>query len=113
MAAMAAASWSWPAGVDSLTALAHRKFWRAENGGRGEGSNRHGRSGQDLTILVPPGTVVIDAENLFVLKDLIQTANNSSPPAAARAARATRISSRPPIGRRASSPPAKGASAAG
>jgi len=59
-------------GVDSLTALAHRKFWRAEKGGRGEGSNRHGRSGQDLTILVPPGTVVIDVENQFVLKDLVR-----------------------------------------
>ncbi|NLF73436.1 MAG: GTPase ObgE [Candidatus Anammoximicrobium sp.] len=57
-------------GVDSLTKLAHRRSWRAERGGRGEGANRHGRSGQDLTILVPPGTIVIDAENQFVLKDL-------------------------------------------
>jgi GTP-binding protein len=59
-------------GVDSLSTLAHRKFWRADKGSRGEGSNRHGRSGQDLIILVPPGTVVIDAENRFVLKDLVQ-----------------------------------------
>ena len=59
-------------GVNSLSALAHRKFWRADRGGRGEGSNRHGRNGQDLTILVPPGTIVIDAENQFVLKDLTQ-----------------------------------------
>lgn len=59
-------------GVDSLSALAHRKFWRADKGGRGQGANRHGRNGQDLTILVPPGTVVSDAENLFVLKDLTQ-----------------------------------------
>ena len=59
-------------GVDSLSALAHRKFWRADKGGRGQGANRHGRNGQDTTILVPPGTVVIDAENLFVLKDLTQ-----------------------------------------
>jgi len=60
-------------GVDSLSALAHRKFWRADKGSRGEGANRHGRNGQDLTILVPPGTVVIDAENQFVLKDLTQS----------------------------------------
>jgi GTP-binding protein len=58
------------AGVDNLTALAHQKLWRAEHGGHGEGSNRHGCSGQDLTILVPPGTVVLDAENVFVIKDL-------------------------------------------
>ncbi len=57
-------------GVDSLSALAHRKFWRAKRGSHGQGSNRNGRNGQDLTILVPPGTVVIDVENGFVLKDL-------------------------------------------
>lgn len=57
-------------GVDSLVALAHRKFWRAERGTPGQGSNKHGRSGQDLIIHVPPGTVVIDAKHGFVLKDL-------------------------------------------
>lgn len=59
-------------GVDSLTSLAHRKFWRAERGRQGSGSNRHGRSGKDLIITVPPGTVVIDAENRLVLKDLTE-----------------------------------------
>ena len=57
-------------GVDSLSLLAHRKFWRAERGRHGSGSNRHGRSGKDLIIRVPLGTVVIDADNRFVLKDL-------------------------------------------
>ncbi len=57
-------------GVDSLSALAHRKFWRAERGGHGSGNNRHGRNGQDLVIEVPPGTVIIDAEEGYVLKDL-------------------------------------------
>jgi GTPase len=57
-------------GVDSLVALAHRKFWRADRGTHGQGSNRHGRNGSDLTIHVPPGTVVIDAQHGFMLKDL-------------------------------------------
>ncbi|MCL4202571.1 MAG: GTPase ObgE [Pirellulaceae bacterium] len=57
-------------GVDSLVALAHRKFWRADRGTHGQGSNRHGRSGADLVIHVPPGTVVIDAQHDFLLKDL-------------------------------------------
>jgi GTP-binding protein len=57
-------------GVDSLIALAHRHQWRAENGQGGQGANKHGKSGQDLLLDVPPGTVVIDAENHFVLKDL-------------------------------------------
>ena len=57
-------------GTDSLNALAHRRTWRADSGQHGQGSDRHGRAGGDLRILVPPGTVVIDAQGDFVLKDL-------------------------------------------
>ena len=57
-------------GVDSLAAVAHQKHLRAERGGNGEGANRHGRSAEDLIVPVPPGTVVLDAHKLFVLKDL-------------------------------------------
>ncbi len=57
-------------GVDSLVALSQRKKWHAENGGRGEGALRHGRQGKSETLKVPPGTIVIDAENKFVIKDL-------------------------------------------
>jgi GTP-binding protein len=57
-------------GVDSLSVLAHRKMWKAKPGGSGSGSNRHGRNGEHLVILVPPGTVVIDAKDGFVIKDL-------------------------------------------
>jgi len=60
------------AGVDSLAAVAHQKHLRAHRGGNGEGSNRHGRSAEDLIVPVPPGTVVLDAEKGFVLKDLAQ-----------------------------------------
>lgn len=59
-------------GVDSLAALAHRKLWKADRGRHGSGSNRQGRCGEDLVIEVPPGTVVIDAEHGFVIKDLDQ-----------------------------------------
>ncbi len=57
-------------GVDSLVALSHRKQWRAENGANGQGSLRHGRQGKSETLRVPPGTIVIDAKNNFVIKDL-------------------------------------------
>jgi GTP-binding protein len=57
-------------GVNSLVEFAHRKHWRAERGHPGLGSDRHGRNGQDLTIDVPPGTVVIDAESGMILRDL-------------------------------------------
>jgi GTP-binding protein len=58
------------AGVDSLSALAHRKQWRADHGDAGGPANRQGACGADLTLLVPPGTIVIDEATGLVLKDL-------------------------------------------
>jgi GTP-binding protein len=58
------------AGVDSLAPLAHRKQWRAPSGESGGPANCHGRMAEDLVLLVPPGTVVIDEATGLVLKDL-------------------------------------------
>ncbi|MFN3149069.1 GTPase ObgE [Bremerella sp.] len=57
-------------GVNSLVQLAHQHHWRGKRGGHGSGANRTGRKGEDMVIKVPPGTVVIDAKEDFVLKDL-------------------------------------------
>jgi GTPase len=57
-------------GVDSLAALAHRRQWRAENGVAGGPANCQGARGSDLTVLVPPGTIVFDESTGLVLKDL-------------------------------------------
>jgi GTP-binding protein len=57
-------------GVDSLSALAHHKRWRADRGEHGRGSQCHGRGAEDLIIRVPPGTIVIDDVHDLVLKDL-------------------------------------------
>jgi GTP-binding protein len=57
-------------GVDSLSALAHRKQWRAQRGEHGLGSNCHGRGAEDMLIRVPPGTIVVDDKYGHVLKDL-------------------------------------------
>jgi GTP-binding protein len=59
-------------GVDSLAPLAQRRAWRAESGRHGSGANKQGRCGQDLTILVPPGTIVRDAVEKFVIRDLVE-----------------------------------------
>lgn len=59
-------------GVDSLAALVHRKHWRAERGTNGSGKGCHGAKAPDLVIQVPPGTVLIDADGDFVLKDLAE-----------------------------------------
>ncbi len=59
-------------GVNSLVNLSQRKQWKAERGKHGSGSNRHGKSGQDHVIEVPPGTIIIDADKDFVIKDLAE-----------------------------------------
>lgn len=57
-------------GVDSLSSLTSRKHWRAIRGEAGGGANRHGASGSDLVLTVPPGTIVRDSDHDFVLKDM-------------------------------------------
>jgi GTP-binding protein len=60
---------------ESLTTLQHlagRHHWRAGRGGNGEGKDRHGRNGRDVTVRVPPGTIVHDADLGLVLKDLAE-----------------------------------------
>lgn len=46
--------------VNTLLKFRYNPEFRAERGGHGEGSNRHGKGGEDLAILVPVGTVVFD-----------------------------------------------------
>jgi GTP-binding protein len=45
-----------------LQVFRRRGHWKAERGGHGEGSNRHGASPSALEVRVPPGTVVEDPE---------------------------------------------------
>jgi len=59
-------------GVNNLAGLAQNKFWHATDGQNGQGSDKTGRGGKDLLIQVPPGTIVMDAKNGFVIKDLAQ-----------------------------------------
>jgi GTP-binding protein len=58
---------------DSVTTLLDftgRHHWLAENGKPGSGANRTGRSGRDLEIRLPPGTLVHDRDTDRLLKDL-------------------------------------------
>ncbi len=58
------------ANVSSLANIVGHKHWKAERGRHGEGDLRTGRSGEDAVILVPPGTLVRDADRGHLLKDL-------------------------------------------
>ncbi len=50
----------------------YRQHHRAERGMHGEGSNRTGRSGSDLELPVPPGTVVRDTATDELLGELVR-----------------------------------------
>lgn len=56
--------------VDSLMPLTHKKKWKAENGTPGQGSDKHGRGGEDRIITVPTGTLIIDKDTGLILKDM-------------------------------------------
>jgi GTP-binding protein len=58
--------------LNTLSAFQHHKVFRADDGARGGGSNQTGRSGEDLIIPVPPGTVVYDADSGETLGDLVE-----------------------------------------
>jgi len=57
-------------GVATLLAFRYRTIFRAQRGRHGLGSNKTGRSGEDLLIRIPVGTVVLDGDGLRVLADL-------------------------------------------
>lgn len=50
------------ANLTTLLDYTYRDRWAAERGQHGEGNNKTGRSGADIVMPVPPGTIVLDAE---------------------------------------------------
>jgi GTPase len=56
--------------LSTLSPFRTRRHHRAGRGQHGKGSNQAGRSGKDLVLLVPPGTMV--AEGDFLLSDLTE-----------------------------------------
>jgi GTP-binding protein len=57
-------------GLGTLLDLRYKVHYKAQRGGHGMGKNRHGKSGEDLEIRVPPGVLVYDAETGELLADL-------------------------------------------
>ena len=56
--------------ANTLVDFRYKKKFKAENGKNGEGSHRFGKSGEDLHIGVPRGTIIKDAKTNMVLADL-------------------------------------------
>jgi GTP-binding protein len=57
---------------NTLLKFRYNHIFRATRGKHGEGSNRHGKSGEDMEISVPLGTVVYDLETDELLHDFTQ-----------------------------------------
>ena len=56
--------------ANTLIDFRYKKKFKAENGKNGEGARRFGKSGEDLIIKVPIGTIIKDAKSERVLADL-------------------------------------------
>lgn len=57
---------------NTLLDFAGRHHWRAEKGQGGMGKKMYGKNGEDLRILVPPGTMIHDIDNGILVADLTE-----------------------------------------
>ena len=58
-------------GQTMLVDYRYKHHFRAQHGGPGQRSRRHGKAGSDLELAVPPGTVVFDAASGDLMADLV------------------------------------------
>ena len=56
--------------LNTLINLKGRRHFKAERGGHGQGQNKQGQKGKEITLRVPPGTLVRDDETGELLADL-------------------------------------------
>ena len=56
--------------LHTLIDLRYQQHYRADRGGHGEGSNKHGKDGGDCRIRVPVGTIIKDTDTELILEDL-------------------------------------------
>ncbi|MFZ0487633.1 MAG: GTPase ObgE [Arenicellales bacterium] len=60
-------------GLNTLSDFRYTRRFQAENGRPGMGRDKTGRSGKDLYIRVPPGTLVRDAQSGELIADVLST----------------------------------------
>jgi GTPase len=60
-------------GQTTLRDFQYKHHFKASSGGRGERARRHGKAGDDLVLVVPPGTAVLDDASDALVADLVAT----------------------------------------
>ena len=60
------------ANLSTLLDYTYRDQWSAERGAHGEGSNRTGKSGGDIVLPVPVGTVVRDLDSKDLIGEIVE-----------------------------------------
>lgn len=58
--------------MNTLLSFRYNPEYRAGRGGHGEGSNCTGRTGEDIVVKVPVGTLVLDLHTREVIADLVE-----------------------------------------
>jgi GTP-binding protein len=58
--------------LSTLLDYTYRDAWQAESGAHGSGSNKTGRSGSDIVLPVPPGTVIRNHDTGDVLTEVLE-----------------------------------------
>lgn len=60
-------------GANTLLAFRYKRKFVAENGANGGADKFHGKSGADITVLVPPGTLLRDAASGKIIFDMAES----------------------------------------
>ncbi|MBW1739789.1 MAG: GTPase ObgE [Deltaproteobacteria bacterium] len=55
--------------MHTLYSFQFKRHFKAQRGGHGRGKNQAGKSGKDLIIFIPPGTLIREAQTGRILKD--------------------------------------------
>jgi GTP-binding protein len=62
------------ANLSTLLDYTYRTRWKAADGDHGSGANKTGRSGEDIVLPVPPGTMIRDADSKELLAEVLDDA---------------------------------------
>ena len=57
--------------LNTLIDFRYQQHFKARRGGHGQGSNKNGKSAEDVILMVPVGTQIFEEDNEYLLGDLI------------------------------------------